>query len=68
MNTRTYFVFRVDVWDDRANSIIEHVAGAEDFEVAVAAYWAARSRWPKAAITLRQGARVLLQSWIDYQR
>jgi hypothetical protein len=51
------------VWDDRANSIIEHVAGVEDFEVAVAAYWAARRRWPKAKITLRQGVRVVVKNW-----
>jgi hypothetical protein len=28
------------------------VAGAEDFQVAMATYHAARKRWPKAAMTL----------------
>jgi len=41
MKTETYFTFRVDVWDSAANSIIEQIAGIDDFKVAVAAYWAA---------------------------
>ena len=52
-----------DVWDDAGNSIFEHVVGAEDFEVAVAAYFAACQRWPKAKITLRQAARVVKKNW-----
>jgi hypothetical protein len=52
--TRTSFAFRIDVWDDTGDSIFEHVVGSEDFEVAVAAYFAACQRWPKAKITLRQ--------------
>jgi hypothetical protein len=31
--------------------------------VAVAAYLAACRRWPKAKITLRQGARVVARNW-----
>jgi hypothetical protein len=62
MKTKTCFVFRVDVWDSAANSILEHIAGIEDFEVAVATYRAV-ARWPKARITLRQGARIVLKSW-----
>ena len=27
MKSKTYFVFRVDVWDSAANSILEHIAG-----------------------------------------
>jgi hypothetical protein len=38
-------------------SIVEHVAGVDDFEVAEATYRAAVVRWPRARITLRQGAR-----------
>jgi len=41
------------VWDDAGDNIVEHVAGVDDFEAAVATL-----RWPKAKITLRQGARV----------
>jgi hypothetical protein len=48
MKTRTYFAFRIDVWDDAGDSIFEHVVGSEDFEVAVAAYFAACQLWPKA--------------------
>jgi hypothetical protein len=43
-------------------SIVEHVAGVDDFEVAEAAYRAAVARWPAARITLRQGARVIEDS------
>ena len=62
MKTKTYFAFRIDIWDDTGDSIIEHVAGVDDFEVAVATYWAAVTRWPLARITLRQGARVVHES------
>ena len=34
-------------------SIVEHVAGVDDFEVAEATYRAAVARWPRARITLR---------------
>jgi hypothetical protein len=59
MKTKTHFTFRVDIWDDAGDSIVEHVAGAGDFEVAVATYWAPVARWPRARITLRQGIRVV---------
>jgi hypothetical protein len=58
MKTKTHFAFRVDIWDETGNSIVEHVAGVDDFAVAEATYWAAVARWPAARITLRQGARV----------
>jgi hypothetical protein len=51
--------FRVDIWDDTGNGIVEHVAGVDDFEVAEATYRAAIARWPAARITLRQGIRVV---------
>jgi len=35
MKTKTYFTFRVDVWDSAANSIMEHIAGIDDFEVSL---------------------------------
>ena len=59
VKTKTYFAFRVDIWDDTGDSIIEHVAGVDDFEVAEATYRAAVARWPRARITLRQGIRVV---------
>jgi hypothetical protein len=59
MKTKTHFAFRVDIWDDTGDSILEHVAGVEDFEVAEATYRAAVARWPAARITLRQGIRVV---------
>ena len=63
IKTKTYFAFRVHVWDSAANSIVEHIAGIDDFEIAEATYWAAVARWPAARITLRQGARVVMKSW-----
>jgi hypothetical protein len=62
MKTKTHFAFRVDIWDADANSIVEHVASVDDFEVAEATYRAAVARWPAARITLRQGARVVHES------
>ena len=39
--TKTHFTFRVDIWDGTGNSIVEHVAGIDDLEVAEATYHAA---------------------------
>jgi len=63
VKTKTYSAFRVDVWDGAGDNIVEHVAGVDDLETAVATYWAAVQRWPKAKITLRQGARVVIRNW-----
>jgi hypothetical protein len=62
VKNRTNFAHRVDAWDDDGENVIEHLAGVEDFEVAMATYRAACQRWPNAAITLRQGARVIQDS------
>src|SRR5262245_35386975 len=40
MKTKTHFAFRVDIWDDSGDSIVEHVAGVDDFGVAEASYGA----------------------------
>ena len=58
-NTRTHFVYRIDIWTDDGKSIVEHLAGLENLIVARAAYRAACDRWPHARITLRQGSRVV---------
>jgi len=60
--TRTHFTFRVDTWTPDGESIVEHVAGVEDYQVALATYRAACERWPGTRITLRQGARVIEDS------
>jgi hypothetical protein len=52
--TRTHFAFRIDMWGSDGESIVEHLAGAEDFQLALATYRAAIERWPGGAITLRQ--------------
>ena len=54
--TRTHFTFRVDTWTPDGESIVEHIAGIEDYQVALATYRAACERWPGTPITLRQGA------------
>jgi len=33
---RTHFTFRVDTWTPDGESIVEHVAGIEDYQVALA--------------------------------
>jgi hypothetical protein len=54
---------------------VEHAAGVEDYQVALAAFRAACQRWPGAPITLRQCARVIedsrrlrMASWSDKSR
>jgi hypothetical protein len=49
--------------DDDGANLVDHLAGVEDLDVAAATYRAACRRWPKAKITLRQGARVVDKSW-----
>jgi len=56
---RTHFTFRVDTWTPDGESIVEHVAGVDDYQVALATYRAAVERWPGTPITLRLGARVI---------
>jgi hypothetical protein len=58
MKTRTHFTFRVDTWTPDRESIVEHVAGVEDYQIALATFHAACQRWPGTPITLRLGARV----------
>jgi hypothetical protein len=38
---RTHFTFRVDTWAPDGESIVEHVAGIEDYQIALATYRAA---------------------------
>jgi len=40
MKTRTHFTFRVDTWTIDGESIVEHVAGVEDYQVALATFTA----------------------------
>jgi hypothetical protein len=43
---RTHFTFHVDTWIPDGESIVEHVAGVEDYQVALATFRAACERWP----------------------
>ena len=54
---RTHFTFRVDTWTPDGDSIVGHIAGVEDYQVALATYRAACERWPGTPMTLRHGAR-----------
>jgi hypothetical protein len=54
--------FRVDRWTPDGSAMEEYVAGVSDYQVAVASYNAAATRWPNSAITLRQGPRVLCET------
>jgi len=38
--------FRVDTWTPDGESIVDQVAGVEDYQVALATYRAACERWP----------------------
>ena len=55
--TGTHFTFRVDLWTPDGESIVEHIAGVEDYQVALATFRAACERWPRTPITLRQASR-----------
>ena len=37
----THFAYRIDQWTDDGESIVEHVADVQDFQVAMATYHAA---------------------------
>jgi hypothetical protein len=59
ITTRRAFAHRIDLWDASGETILEHLAEIEDFELAMATYRAACERWPGANITLRAGATVI---------
>jgi hypothetical protein len=63
MKNRKQFAHRIDLWDEDGANLVDHLAGVEDFDMALASYRAACLRWPKAKITLRQGARLVDKSW-----
>jgi hypothetical protein len=73
--TRTSFTYRIDTWTKpEGQNIVEHVAGVEDYQLALATLRAACERWPNTPITLRHGARVIEDSrrlrlaWSDKDR
>ena len=61
MSTTRTITYRVDTWTPDGESIVEHVAGIEDYQVALVTYRACQ-RWPGIPITLRQSARVIEDS------
>jgi hypothetical protein len=60
MKTKTHFAFRVDIWDETGNSIVEHIAGVDDFAVAEVTYWAAVARWPATCRPRPQLVRIAI--------
>jgi hypothetical protein len=61
MKHRTDFAHSIDCLDEHGD-IVEHLAGIEDFELALATYQAAVLRWPNARIMLHNRARVVKDS------
>ena len=57
--TPTRFALRIERWE---KDVVHHVAGVDDFLLAMATYQAACRRWPDARITLRQGGRLIEDS------
>jgi hypothetical protein len=62
LKTKTHFQFRLDLWDADGNEVLEHIAGVDDFNVAMGAYQAVLTRWPHARVILRHGARTVHDS------
>ena len=56
---RTHFLYRIDMWSNDGKEVIDHLAGVEDAQLAMATYSAACERWPGTVITLRQGAKMI---------
>jgi len=57
MKTKTYFAFRIDVWDSASNSLTEPLAGVEDYAMAVAACWlrSRAGRWTRSRCAKARG-------------
>jgi hypothetical protein len=64
--TRTHFTYRIDTWAPDGESIVEHVAGVQDYQVALATFRVCCERWPGTPITLRQGTRAVL-AWRQWE-
>jgi len=67
LKTKTHFRFRIALWDANAGTILAHVAGIDDLEMAMAAYRAALTRWPNSRVILRQGERAVIGDCIAAQ-
>ena len=55
---RTHFTLRVDTWTPDGESIVEHVAGVEDYQVALATFRAACENAGRARPSRYARARV----------
>jgi hypothetical protein len=62
MKPKTYFQFRLQVWDANGDDVLERVIGTDDFAVAQSIYRAALKRWPNSRVILRQGAHAVQDS------
>ena len=62
LKTKANFRFRIDLWDASAGTILAHVAGIDDLEMAMAAYRVALTRWPNSRVILRKGERTVEDS------
>jgi hypothetical protein len=59
---QTDFLYRVDLWDDDGENIVDLLTEVGNLGIAMDTYRAAMKRWPGAVITLRQGAQVIEDS------
>jgi hypothetical protein len=48
---RTHFAYRIDLWTDDENEVVEHLTDVDDLTIALATYHAACKRW----MTVRGG-------------
>ena len=55
MKNRTHFAFRIDAWTDDGENLTEHLAGVEDYQLALATYRAACERWAQCNHHLAPG-------------
>ena len=67
MKTRTHFAYRVDVWDDVGDNIIEHVSGIEDFRGGEGSQLGSLPALAQGQDNAAAGrARVVHMSWRDW--
>ena len=67
MKDRTQFAHRLDLCGSD-DEVVEHLAGIEDYLLAIATHHAACRRWPDAHLKLRQADRVIADSRQDRPR
>src|SRR5215469_9042382 len=61
--TRTHFTFRIDTWTKAdSHSIVEYIAGVEDYELALGTFRLALRKLARHPVTSRLGGVAVLQT------